>query len=94
MHSYLSMPSPQVRQNVGVKIITIVNSSKRPSNIAKVQIQVWKSVSTAKVVAGPTRLRPGPMLLTEATTAESAVTTSHPLASINKVQKIMEASLR
>ena len=32
--------SPQVRQNVRVKMTTIVNSSKRPSNMARVQIQV------------------------------------------------------
>ena len=30
----------QVRQNVRVKMTTIVNSSKRPSNMASVQIQV------------------------------------------------------
>ena len=32
--------SHQVRQNARVKMITMVNSSKRPSNMASVQIQV------------------------------------------------------
>ena len=36
-----------LRQNAGVNTISTVNSSRRPSSIANVQTQVWKSVSTA-----------------------------------------------
>src|SRR5688500_5039698 len=52
-----------LRQKAGVKITSSVKSSSRPSSIANVQTQVWKSFSTAKVDAGPTRPRPGPVLL-------------------------------
>ncbi len=60
--------------------------SKRPSSMAKVQIQVWKSLSTANVVDGPTRFSPGPVLLSVAATAEKAVTKSSPLADISNVR--------
>jgi EAL domain-containing protein (putative c-di-GMP-specific phosphodiesterase class I) len=35
------------RQNAGVSTTSRVNSSSRPSSMAKVHTQVWKSVSTA-----------------------------------------------
>jgi hypothetical protein len=36
-----------LRQNAGVSTTSSVNSSRRPSSMAKEQIQVWKSFSTA-----------------------------------------------
>ena len=47
----------------------------------KVQTQVWKSDRLPKLTAGPTSPSPGPMLLTQASTAVKAVTTSMPLKS-------------
>ena len=36
-----------LRQNPGVNTTSRVNNSSRPSNIAMVQIQIWKSFSAA-----------------------------------------------
>ena len=47
--------------------------SRRPSSMASVQTHSWKSVSTAKLEAGPSIPNPGPMQCTLASTAEKAV---------------------
>src|SRR5262245_16966589 len=65
--------SRYLRQNAGVTMTRTVSSSSLPSSIVTLHTQVWKSVSTEKLVAGPTWCRPGPMLLRDATTAENAV---------------------
>src|SRR6478672_9952252 len=66
------------RQNDGVRITSTVSSSRRPSNIAIEQTQVWKSVSIEKFSVGPTSCNPGPILFSEATLAENAVSASRP----------------
>jgi hypothetical protein len=74
------------RQNCGVNSTSTDSSSSRPSSMPKVQTQVWKSLSPPKLPAGPTSPRPGPMLLTQATTAVKAVTTSSPVNSSSIVR--------
>ncbi|MDT4872210.1 hypothetical protein FQZ97_1073860 [compost metagenome] len=68
-----------------------VNSSSRPSSIANVHTQIWNSLSTPKLLAGPTSPRPGPMLLTVATTAENEVTMSSPVNSSSMVRPMVAA---
>src|SRR5258708_6893971 len=76
------------RQKEGVNTTSRVNSSSRPSSITAVHTQVWKSFSTAKVEAGPTWPRPGPMLLMQAMVAEKAVRISAPEAASSMVDVI------
>ena len=45
------------------------NSSRRPASISKISTHLLKSVMCAKDAVGPTRERPGPMLLMVAATA-------------------------
>ena len=68
----------------------MVNNSSRPSSIATVHTQVWKSDRTANVVDGPTRFKPGPTLLTQAIMAVNPVTISAPEKNISNVKKMME----
>jgi len=79
----------QRRQNAGVSTTSRVKISRRPSSIANVQTQVWKSPSTAKVVEGPTSPSPGPVLLMLATMAVKAVMTSRPEKTRVKVRLTM-----
>src|SRR5687768_2491870 len=79
-------------QKAGVRIARTVISSSLPSSIVTEHTHVWKSVSIAKVVAGPTSCSPGPMLLSEATAAEKAVRTSSPENVSSSVTKTSVAS--
>jgi len=62
-----------LRQKAGVMTTSTVSSSSLPSSMVTVHTQVWKSLNTEKLVAGPTWCRPGPMLFNEATMAEKAL---------------------
>src|SRR5690606_35265069 len=76
-------------QNAGERTTSRVKISSRPSSMAAVHTQVWKSLSDLKVLAGPTSPRPGPVLLKLATTAENPVTTSRPEKTISRVNETM-----
>ena len=63
-------------QVAGLKSTSIGKSSRRPAIMLKVRTTFEKPEKPAKLDAGPTSLRPGPMLLIVAATAVKFVTMS------------------
>ena len=63
------------------------NSSRRPASMSKIRTSLEKSENMEKFPLGPTRERPGPMLLSVAATAEKLVIRSKLFSAISNMEK-------
>ena len=63
-------------QLLGVMISSIGSSSRRPASISNIKVSFDTSEKNAKLHVGPTLLKPGPMLLSVASTAVKLVVKS------------------